>query len=458
MSRIAGCVAALLLASVLTTAPSARLPAQDVPSSARPISLPEALALAERGNPQLRQVANDIGVAEGDRRVARASYLPDLTASLGMNGNSTRTITGTDEFGKPIRGESRTFQSSSASQSLSTSLILFDGGARERRISAAEARVGAAEAALAAQRAQLRADVASQYYRARNADTRITLEERLLAAAREQLAATERRFSIAAASREDVLGAQADLATTEARLENARGEARKAMLVLRQVMGLEGAEPIVLTDSVPRPTGDERLDADALVARAVASHPSLTAARARADAAERAAKADRGARWPSISASAGYSRSDQANDYGRFFDLAPNGAQGYSFGLRASVPIFDRFRTGSSITLADAQAEDAREMVRAERLRVEQEVRSAVIDVESARRGLDLAERAAAVSRERVELARQRYEAGATDFVQYQLVVRNAAEAERGELDARVRLAVAWVQLEQKVGGAVGTP
>src|SRR5690606_5980324 len=121
-------------------------------------------------------------------------------------------------------------------------------------------------------------------------------------------------------------------------------------------------------------------------------------------------------------------------------------------------PIFDRFRTGASEAAADAQATDARESVRAERLRLEQEVRSAVIDVDNARRSLALAERAAALSRERADLARERYRAGATDFVQYQLVLRNAAEAERGELDARVQLAIAWVQLEQRVGGPVETP
>jgi len=445
------------LAGAAMLAPSSAV-AQDpaaatAAGNARSLSLSEALQLADRYNPQLRQVANDIDVAEGEQRAARAAYLPDLSASLGMNGNNTRTLTGTDEFGKPVRGEWRTFQSSSASQSLSTSLVLFDGGARERRVSAARAQVGAAEANLAGQRSQLRADVSAQYYRARNATTRIALEERLLEAAHEQLAATERRFSIAAASREDVLGAQADLATTEARLENARGDARKARLLLRQQLGLEDAVDLVLTDSVPRRPVDESLDADALVRRALATHPVLAAARARADAADRSASAARGVRWPSISATGGYSRSDQANDYGRFFDFAPNGAQGFSFGVRASLPVFDRFRTGATVTSADAQAEDAREAVRAERLRTEQEVRSAVIDVESARRGLTLAERAAALSRERVELARERYQAGATDFVQFQLVVRNAAEAERGELDARVQLAIAWVQLEQRVGG-----
>ncbi|MHB1222619.1 MAG: TolC family protein [Gemmatimonadaceae bacterium] len=454
--------AALCLSSLAALPAVAQDPAPAAgtgrPSADRRLTLAQALEIAERGNPQLRQVANDVDAAEGEQRAARAGYLPDLSASIGLNGNSTRTLTGEDEFGKPVRGESRTFRSSSAQQSLSTSLVLFDGGAREKRVAAARAQVGAAEASVSARRAQLRAEVSAQYYRARNATTRIALEERLVEAAREQFAATERRFGIAAASREDVLGAEADLATAQARLENARGDASKAILLLRQQLGLEDTTPIVLTDSIRRPPAGATLDADALVARAAAAHPVLSAARARADAAARSASAARGAHWPSVSASAGYSRSDRANDYASFFDFNPAGSQGFNFGLRASLPIFDGFRTAAAEANADAQAADARESVRAERLRLEQEVRSAVIDVDNARRGLALAERAAALSRERAELARERYRAGATDFVQYQLVLRSAAEAERGELDAGLELAVAWVQLERTVGGPVETP
>ncbi|HEY0971043.1 MAG TPA: TolC family protein, partial [Gemmatimonadales bacterium] len=102
----------------------------------------------------------------------------------------------------------------------------------------------------------------------------------------------------------------------------------------------------------------------------------------------------------------------------------------------------------------DARADDARQALRAARLRVEAEVRAAVIDVENARRALRLAEQAAAVSRERVELTQERYQAGGVDFVQLQSVLRSAADAERAELQARLDLATGWATLREKVGMA----
>ena len=82
-------------------------------------------------------------------------------------------------------------------------------------------------------------------------------------------------------------------------------------------------------------------------------------------------------------------------------------------------------------------------------------MRSAAIDVENARRGLQLAARAAALSRERVELAQARYEAGGLDFVQYQSVLLRAAESERQEAEAELALALAEVQLRLRAGEPV---
>lgn len=454
------------LAAIGATLLGASVVAAQTPSAARPLSLADALRMAERGSPAFRQTANDVDVADAQRRAARGAYLPSLSFGMGFSGGGTRTAAGEDQFGAPIQGASRTFLSSSASQSLSMSYTLYDGGARERRVGAARRDVLAAEADVAGRRAALHADVATQYYRVRAAERRIALEERLLAAAREQLDATERRFRIAAADREDVLGAEAEVATAEARAETARGEARKAALVLRQLIGLEGEQRLTLTDDIPRvaidpvaaDAADPVPDAEALVAVALDRHPAIAAAEARERAAFASAGAVRGGRWPTITANANLNRSDRASDYGAFFDVDPRASQGYSFGLQTSLPLFDRWSTGAQIAQAQARVSDAREGVRAERLRVEHEVRSAYIDVENARRNLRLAARAAALSRERVELAQRRYEAGGLDFVAFQNVLLRAADSERQEAQAELELALAEVQLRLRSGEPVVSP
>ncbi|HEX5580289.1 MAG TPA: TolC family protein, partial [Gemmatimonadaceae bacterium] len=417
-----GLVAALAAAvATLTLGAPGTLGAQAAP---RTLTLSDALAQAERANPEYLQASNDVDVAEAQRRQALAAYLPSLRASMGFDGGGTQTLTGEDDFGNPIRGSRQTIRSSSASQRLSLDLNVFDGGARERRISAAREQLRAAGMGTDARRAQLHAQVTAQYYRAQAAAATVALEERLLASAREQLDATERRFRIAVARREDVLGSEADVASAEVRVERARGEARKAVLELARIVGIGGGAELALVDDIPRPALDDTLDADALARAALQAHPTIRAEEARAAAADRSADAARGGRWPAVNASASYSRSDRSSGFGSFFDVNPVGTRGFSFGLSTTLPVFDRFQNAAQVAQADAQAGDARQAVRAARLRVEAEVRAAVIDVENARRALRLAEQAAAVSRERVELTQERYQAGGVDFVQLQSVLR----------------------------------
>ena len=443
------------LAAALSLAVTGLAAQAPQPAPQRPLSLRDALQLAERNNPQIRQTLNDVDVQEAGRRQAFGAYLPELSASLGFRGSQSQTLTGQDDYGNPVRGDWRTIRSSSADQSVSLGMLLFDGGARERRLGAARGQVRAAEADVFARRSAVQSQVATQYARAQAAQAKLALEERLVAMAREQFDATQRRYRISAANREDVLGSEADLARAEAQLETARGDARKAILALRQTIGVEEPVEFALTDSLLVPRLGDALNADSLVRVAYAGHPALAAAQARADAAERSASAARGARWPRLSASASYGRSDNSPNYGSFFDVNPGGSRGFSFGLSTSLPIFDKYQTGYSLAQADAQREDARESIRAERLRLDSEVRAAVIDVENAQRSLRLSERAAALSRERVEMAQTRYQNGALDFVQLQSVLSSAATAERQEVDARTQLAVAWVALQEKLGVAI---
>lgn len=86
------------------------------------------------------------------------------------------------------------------------------------------------------------------YYRPVRADRLIELQEQLLAAARERLAATERMLRVVAADQVDVLGAQVEVATQEQAVQTARGELRKPQLALGEVMGVEEFAAFELVD------------------------------------------------------------------------------------------------------------------------------------------------------------------------------------------------------------------
>lgn len=424
----------------------------DVPAD---LTLEAALDLARRHSPAYARTLNDAGPASARVRAGWGGLFPGVDASMSLSGSDARRVTGEDDFGEPVRlDDPLEFQSSNSSQSVGLDLVLFDGGANWNRLGAARASARATRARIAGSWVTVSATVQRAYWDVVRADLIADLEDRLLVAAQERLAATEERLRVASVSPVDVLGARVDVATQEQTVETARGAARKARLALLEVLGVGGAADF-RTPTPPVAVFDpSTLDDDAIVASAVAGNPSVLEASAALEAAEEGADAARGSWWPRLSASLGLSRGISLNSYDALSEFNPENRT-LSFGLTASVPIFDRFQRSEQTATADATADDARQDRRATALRVEREVREALIDLHNAYRAVRLAEQAAELSVERLELQQELFALGSVQFTDLQRVIEDAAAQERRAVNARYDFERARVTLEERVGAPV---
>jgi len=437
-------VASLLVASAVS--------AQQVPAR---LTLADAIAIARERNPQYRQALNSRNAAGAEARAGWSGFLPRITAGMSTGGSSSRVVTGEDDFGEPVAlPVARDFHGSSSSQSLGASLTLFDGLGNLQRVNAARAGAEMAQAEALLALRTVEAETARRFYRALVADRSFNLEERLLQVARDQLGNTEQRFALAAANQEDVLGARVDVANRELDLARARGEARKAYLGLREYLGVAEDVTFELAGEMLAVFDPATLDASHLVATALAGHPRIAQLDASARSARAQASIAGARRWPSVSANLGLGRSMSLSSYDALFEPNPRN-RSFSFGLSVTLPVFTGFETSAQIARADAQARNAEEALRAGRLAVEREVRSALIDLQNAHRALEVARQAADLSGQRLELARQRYQVGQLDFALLQQIMSLAAQSERQVVEAEVNLAVALVSLEEAVGAEV---
>ena len=193
-------VARVLVGLAMPSLALAQVPAQ--------LTLEDALSIARARNPAyLRAVA--LADASGTEvRAGFGAFLPSLSANLSWSGNSRTIITGEDDFGQPVRlPDPLTFRSSAASQSVSSSLVLFDGLQNFNSWRAARAGASAAVEGVSYQAAAIDAEVSRRFYTALQARRLIEVEEQLLSVSRQQLDATERLFRVAARTEVDVLGA-----------------------------------------------------------------------------------------------------------------------------------------------------------------------------------------------------------------------------------------------------------
>jgi outer membrane protein len=81
-----------------------------------------------------------------------------------------------------------------------------------------------------------------------------------------------------------------------------------------------------------------------------------------------------------------------------------------SFGI--SVPLFDGFSRAANVSAARAQADDARESLRSERLRIDASVRLDVLGVNTSWQAANIADLNRGLAAEQLSLAQQRYQVG----------------------------------------------
>ncbi len=424
------------------------------------LTLEQAVQIARERNPVFRRV--QLGIRDAEARVLSAygSFLPSLDASMGWSGTRRSTSVGEDDFGGTIvQDQSRTFTSSSASQSVRSSLTLFDGFKNVNGLRAARKGVDAAEASVAGQELTLVGDVSRAFYQAILAQRQIQVEERLLQSAQEDLERQERLFTIASTDQVQVLTAEVRVASQEQALERAINQAKKARLVVLQRLGTLGEitdfEPV---GELPDVFDPAVLDAGDLVALALAGHPSVARSQARVGQQEAELARARADRLPSLSASGSYGRSTGTDGYSSFFDLNPNASRGFNFGLTISLPIFRRFTMTQSASAARVAVDQAEEDAWEARLGVEQQVRSAFIDLENAFTGFRIQTRSRDLNRRRLELAQEQYRLGAVTFIDLQRYIDDVAQAERDLVNRQLDFANALVSLDQQVGQRIPRP
>ncbi|UCG85219.1 MAG: TolC family protein [Gemmatimonadota bacterium] len=451
-----GTVVSALMARLLTLAATMVTPtmvaAQDVPAK---LTLEDALRLGREWNPQYRQAVIRADATGANVRAAAGAFFPDLRVSFGFSGSRRITSTGEDDFGGNINvDQSRTIESSGSSQGLNSSITLFDGLQNVYSLRSSRAGADAAHYAVDAEEVTLDAEIKRQFYQVVAALSSIEIEEELLRIRQEDLSTTERLLRVVARDQADVLGAQANVASQEQQLARAQGDYRKALLLLAEAIGLDESVEFEVQGDFPEAFDPALLDARALVDHVVRENPAVLEATASAAEADYEASAARGAWWPTLSLSGSVTRSSSQQGYGGLWDFNPQD-QYWQAGLNLSWPIFNRFSTSNRIAQAAANQEVQHEQLRQTRLRLEREIRSALIDVENYHHQLLLAERSADLGLQRVAMTRQQYQLGIASFFELQQVVAQSANDARAALNARLTYTNAVVELERLVGRPV---
>ena len=207
----------------------------------------------------------------------------------------------------------------------------------------------------------------------------------------------------------DVLRAQVELQVQQQRLVAAKNDYEKQKLQLARAIGLPVSQEIEFTETGMPNAPIPPITLEQALARAYSHRADYKAAQSQVRAAEYTRKAAAAERLPSVQLNA---------DYG-VLGNTPGSSHGTFTATGALViPIFQGGRVKGDITQADALLAARKATAEDARNRVEYEVRTAILDLNSAAQQVEVAQSSVGLAQEQVRQSQDRFRAGVTNNVE----------------------------------------
>jgi outer membrane protein len=430
----------LLAPAILVTfAPLSAGAQQSADAGFRPVSLQEAVALAQQNSPTAVQARGAIENAENSVSTTRLQMFPTLSASMSHSRGSGQTNDPTTgaivtRVNKPVY-----------SDGLSLSYTLFDGGKRIYDLRSRKADLAAAEVSESATKFNLALQVKQQYFAilaAREADAAARLA---LDLAQQQLDASSARVRAGAAIISDSLRSFVAVGNAKLTVMTAQNNVRNASLALTR---LAGSSQLITATNDSMAFAILPVDSVALVAAAL-DGPTVREAQANLTASRAAVSSAKTAYFPSLTTSYGYNGSGGDMGYG-----IGGGNLLYSRSLRFSVnySLWDGRNRAAAVDRAEVTLAGNEASLRDAKLLAQQNILQQLATLRTAEERIRIQQLSVQAAQEDLRVQQQRYALGSSTQLEV-TTSQNALNTTRQALiQARLDYRTARAQIEAIIG------
>lgn len=438
------------IATTLAGVAGAQIASAQRPPIPPQLSLKEAVSIAFANSPLLKQSQARVGETAAAREQARAALLPQVsvgifealrTVNLEAQGIQFPDIPG---IGRPVPVRVGPFSQFDARGYLNQEVLNFQ---RRYGHKAAGARLEASEAENLNVRELLALSVVMSYVNAQRSQASAATLRKQLALSRQLLTITADRASQGVASTLDTKRAEQQANNLQQTLLEAENTLTVAKLELAKAMHAEISADYELADIASFYDTTAPGEKEAL-ATAFESRPDYRAAQARVRAAELDLRSSRAERYPSLAFAADYGQSGRKP----FQNLNTYRVQG-----SLNIPVFLGGRISADVKQALSRLELAEAFLEEVRAEVETDVLSAMANVSSAKRQVEVADATIALSQQEVDLSTARFTTGVTDNTEVVNAQDRLARAEDNRIRALFHLQMAQAGLQRAMGAAEKT-
>jgi len=240
----------------------------------------------------------------------------------------------------------------------------------------------------------------------------------------------------------DELRARVDYQTQQQTLISAQNQYQKDKIALARAIGLPLEQSYELADQAPFKALDN-VDVNAAVQQGLARRQDLQSLQQQVAGARASRSAATAERYPTIAFS---------GDYG---DIGPT--LGHSHGTfdvvgTASVPLFEEAKLRGDARDAQAQLEQKQAQLNDLRGQISADVRNSILDIEAAAKQVSVATSNAALAKEALSEAQQRYVAGVADNLAVSQAQASMAQADDQLVSSLYQHNVAKLSLARAMG------
>ena len=412
------------------------------------LPLPVALAMARSSSPDLKVLAERVVQARNDVSRAWAQVKPTLTGT----GSYTHNSAGPPVFvvvpappgappGTPPQFVTEKGSPNDVAGALSLQLPVFNGRVFPA-IASAWQRVDVARLDETRQRQELLLAVASTYYSGVQLLELAKVALRTAENTRDHAIEAQARFEAGQIQRSAAVRARVDVLRADEELRRAVYSYASTKSQLAQ---LTGQRDTAFELEAPRePPPEIRGELGELMERALRDRPEMAAARANVEIARRL-KTDAWAQFlPTLAFNASGRYNSQSDFEGNHLTWAVT--------LALTLPLYDGGLRSVALKDADSRTREAQAQERGESMRIEDELRRARLDLESARALRTQAEQTLPYARENERLVRAQFEAGTATQVEVSDAESALFQSEQTAIQQRLAVQLAALRVAKSVG------
>lgn len=412
------------------------------PSEVLRLTLDQSVKLALRQNPTAQIAVLTAAQSEQDKNIARADLLPQLSATVSDEAQKINLLSQFGGKAIPIPGFPKSlgpYQIFSAGPSVSTPV--FDLTLWER-YQASRNTANASKANSLSTREQVILLTVSQYIGTLRAmaDVQASQSRVDLAQALYDQAADLQKEGVGTGI--DTLRANVELQNEKQRLLEAENDRETSLYSLSRILNLDPRQKIELADSLsffdtPQPEVEPSIE------EALADRQEWKALSLQINAAENQKKAAQDLRLPNV-------RFD-----GEFSYVGTSGnttLPTYTYQGSVNVPLFTSGRIRAQVVSADLQIKNLEEQRADLRNQIALDVKTALLNLDSARSEVQVANLGVELSKEEVDQARDRFKAGVANNIEVIQAQDSLSRANDNQIAALYRFNQARADFARAIG------